>query len=93
MASVKLRSERNLNAVKVNRLLKTHGTESIEPVNGKIRYHKPDKAKLLIHSGDWHNYWAEHDARQFEALDDLPNFLAEAKKRESNARTPRPKRK
>jgi hypothetical protein len=34
-----------------------------------IRNRKPSRQRLVIHAGDWANYWARKDAGEFEGLD------------------------
>ena len=35
-----------------------------------IRRRKPSEYRMQIHTGDWHRYWADQDAKEFERLDD-----------------------
>ena len=63
-----LRDQRGMTAVQCNRFLDRYGTKSEQPVEGKVRFLKPNTKTLLIHSGDWINHWKEVDRQQSDAL-------------------------
>lgn len=77
VAAKALRDLREMTATKCNKFLKSNGTESTEPVEGKVRFRKPNKKTLEIHAGDWISFWQEFDRRRSEALDEgaLQEFL------------------
>lgn len=75
-----LRSQRGQTAAQCNKFLKKYGTESVEPIEGKVRFRKPNKKTLEIHAADWAKFWQEVGRRQSEALDEvaIQEFLAKA---------------
>ena len=75
-----LREQREMNAANCNKFLKQYGTTSAQSVEGKVRYHKPNKKRLDIHAADWLKFWQDIDRRQSDALDEdsMQEFLANA---------------
>jgi hypothetical protein len=47
-----------------------------------IRTKKPNKQRLSIHAGDWHQHWAQEAAREFERLDGEAESVSDAAVRE-----------
>ena len=52
IAAKTLREQRGINAANCNKFLAKHGTTSDQLVEGQVRYRKPNKKRLDIHSGD-----------------------------------------
>ncbi len=91
VAAKTLREQRKMTASDCNKFLKQHGTMLAQSVEGKVRYRKPSKNRLNIHSGDWLTYWQEFDRRTSDALDDdaMQEFLANADAEKAKIRATR----
>ena len=91
VAAKTLREQRGMNAAKCNRFLTKHGTTAVQPVEGKVRYRKPNKKALVIHSGDWLKYWQDVERRQSDALDEdaMQEFLANAEAEKAKVKAKR----
>jgi hypothetical protein len=66
-----------------------HGITSPQKMNKflanhpEIRKRKKDKKSLEVHAGDWHNHWQQEDDRQFEAIDNIEDAIAEQAQRQT----------
>lgn len=91
VAAKTLREQRGMTAAKCNKFLSRHGTKSEQPVEGMIRYRKPNTKKLDIHSGDWAKFWQDFDRRQSNALDEdaMQEFLANAEAEKAKVKAKR----
>ena len=62
----------------------------------EIQTDKPSPQRLVVHAGDWLNYWANVDRGAFDSLDREPElvdgFIADIEKRKSQIRKKRPQK-
>lgn len=91
VAAKTLREQRGMTAAACNKFLTQHGTKSAQSVDGKVRYHKPNKKRLDIHASDWLTFWQNFDRRQSDALDEdaMQDFLANAEAEKAKVKAKR----
>lgn len=89
VAAKTLYQHRGMTAAKCNKFLKRFGTESTEPIEGKIRNRPKGGNRREIHSGDWHKFWEYVDRRQFEFIneDAIEAFLANVEAEKSKVKS------